>query len=60
MPHTTRLLALLALLLAGGCARWGADKFDVSRFRDPRASDIDKRLSAPMPERTGPSPFEAM
>lgn len=39
------LFAALVVLSAGGCASWDASKWDLSRYRDPRASDLDKRLS---------------
>lgn len=42
------LLIALACLLAGGCARMKMSKFDLSGLRDPRAADIDGRLSAPV------------
>lgn len=40
-----RLLLLAALLALPGCASWNADKWDLSRYRDPRAADIDARLT---------------
>ncbi|MCA9239968.1 MAG: hypothetical protein KDA37_07205 [Planctomycetales bacterium] len=43
---TSRLLLLAALMLSlPGCARWNTEKWDLSRFRDPRATDIDHRLT---------------
>jgi len=41
------LLFALACLLATGCARMNMSKFDLSGLRDPRAADIDGRLSSP-------------
>lgn len=34
------------LVLATGCGAWRMPKLDVNRFRDPRAVDIDDRLSS--------------
>lgn len=43
---TARLLLLTALLLGlPGCAPWKSEKWDLSRLRDPRAADIDHRLT---------------
>lgn len=42
------LLIALACLLVSGCARMKMSKFDLSGLRDPRAADIDGRLSAPL------------
>jgi hypothetical protein len=41
------LLALAACVANLGCAQWKGSKFDLSRLRDPRAVDIDGRLSGP-------------
>jgi hypothetical protein len=41
------LVALAACTASGGCAKWSRPKLDLSRWRDPRAVDIDGRLSAP-------------
>ncbi|TWT85310.1 hypothetical protein Pla123a_01170 [Posidoniimonas polymericola] len=48
MPARTLLilLPLVLLSLAVGCSSWNAEKWDPSRLRDPRAADIDHRLSA--------------
>ncbi|TWT32395.1 hypothetical protein KOR34_41580 [Posidoniimonas corsicana] len=44
-----RLLLILLLPALAGCSSWvpawNAEKWDVTRLRDPRASDIDRRLS---------------
>jgi len=37
-------------LACSGCAVWNPPKFDLNRFRDPRAIDIDDRLSSPPPK----------
>lgn len=54
MPAKILLLSLLMLSLQG-CASWDMSKLDPSRLRDPRATDLDRRLS----ERAEPvhSPF---
>ncbi|MGI9457413.1 MAG: hypothetical protein ACR2NU_12690 [Aeoliella sp.] len=44
-----RLLLVAALLSASGCAAWQVPTYDMSLLRDPRAVDIDGRLSAPQP-----------
>lgn len=44
-PLVARVLLAAALLGAGGCATWDAAKWDLTRYRDPRASDIDKRMT---------------
>jgi hypothetical protein len=38
---------MVLTLASGGCAKWKRPDFDLSRYRDPRAVDIDDRLSAP-------------
>lgn len=41
-----RLACLAALLgLLPGCAPWKAETWNLDRFRDDRARDIDSRLS---------------
>ena len=54
MKHRALLLALLAVALPG-CAAWDAEKLDLTKLRDPRAAELDRRLS----ERPEPvtSPF---
>jgi len=47
-----RLLLAACLLSAGGCAKWKTSTFDLNRLRDPRAIDIDGRLSSPSPVRS--------
>jgi hypothetical protein len=37
---------LSLVILAGGCAMWDRDRWDLSRYRDERALDIDQRLSS--------------
>lgn len=41
------LLLLLVALTCGGCAKWKRPEFSLNSLRDPRAVDIDDRLSAP-------------
>lgn len=43
------LFTLLAALTTSGCAAWNTDKWDLSRYRDPRAADIDQRLGGELP-----------
>ena len=44
------LLCVAALLVpAGGCALWDRSTWDLSKYRDERASDIDQRLSKTKP-----------
>jgi hypothetical protein len=44
------LAAIVALpILAGGCAMWDGDRWNLDRYRDERAVDIEQRL-----ERTEP------
>jgi hypothetical protein len=44
-------ISIAALLLFSGCApwnhqkTWNAEKWDLTRYRDPRAADIDRRLT---------------
>ena len=45
-------LLSICLLGASGCSSWKSPSFDLSHLRDPRATDIDGRLSAPVPVRT--------
>jgi hypothetical protein len=41
-----RILCLAALLTPlAGCALWKKETWDLNRFRDERARDIDSRLS---------------
>ena len=51
--HLLRLLYLCCmiemLVPAGGCAVWDRSRWDLSKYRDERASDIDKRLSDSKP-----------
>lgn len=47
--RTARIVLAACLLLASGCATWRTPTFDVNRLRDPRAVDIDQRLSTPQP-----------
>ena len=37
---------LLLVVMGSGCAMWGRDRWDLSRYRDDRAADIDQRLSS--------------
>lgn len=60
--HFTRRLGLLAALLlaiasAGGCKLWKWDMSDwnLEKYRDERATDIDHRLDKPLP--VSKSPF---
>ena len=47
MMRTVGLFLLALVLLApAGCARWNAERFDLSHLRDPRAADLDERLSS--------------
>lgn len=45
-PYLVLLLFALGVA-SSGCARWQRPLFDASRLRDPRAVDIDDRLSGP-------------
>lgn len=42
-----RLSIAACLLLASGCSSWRAPKFSLDGLRDPRAVDVDSRLSGP-------------
>ncbi|WP_425395071.1 hypothetical protein [Aeoliella sp.] len=42
-----RLSVAVCLLLASGCTSWKVPKLDMNRLRDPRAVDIDNRLTGP-------------
>lgn len=58
MPKRRLLaLALLAAAVGGtaGCTAWQTRNWDVSQLRDPRATALDRRLTAPVP--IGESPF---
>lgn len=33
----------------GGCAAWNADRWDLDRYRDQRAVDIESRLAREKP-----------
>ncbi len=44
-------LALLASSVAG-CAAWHVPRLDLNRYRDPRAVDIDDRMSSVPPAKT--------
>ena len=46
-----RFLAAMLLLLAstGGCAFWDRDRWNLDRYRDERAVDIDQRLDQAEP-----------
>lgn len=41
-----RVLCLAALASLPGCALWKAETWNLDRFRDERARDIDSRLSS--------------
>jgi hypothetical protein len=42
--------AILSLLaLAGGCTLWDNDRWDLDRYRDDRAVDIEQRLERKEP-----------
>ena len=62
LSHFTRRLGLLAALLlamasSSGCMLWNWNKADwnLERYRDERATDIDHRLDKPLP--VSKSPF---
>jgi len=44
--RTVAVAAILSLVLTSGCAMWDRDRWDLSRYRDERAVDIDQRLSS--------------
>jgi hypothetical protein len=39
----------LPLVFTGGCALFYKETWDISRYRDPRAADIDHRLDRSEP-----------
>jgi hypothetical protein len=41
--------AILMLLASAGCAMFERETWDLNRFRDERAVDIDGRLDSPAP-----------
>jgi len=49
--HSTRRAIVLAVGVVvvlgplGGCAMWNKDRWNLDRYRDERAVDIDQRLS---------------
>lgn len=51
------ILLALTLLTLPGCAAWDSQQWDLTRYRDPRAADIDRRL-AERPPVTG-NPFSS-
>jgi hypothetical protein len=53
--RTCCVAAILMLLVGNGCAMFDREKWDLNRYRDERAVDIEKRLDATTPE--VPNPF---
>jgi hypothetical protein len=50
LPRFLYLACLIAMLApVGGCALWDKSTWDLSKYRDERASDIDDRLSKSKP-----------
>lgn len=52
--HSNRRTLLVAVilslpLLGGGCALWDKDRWNLDRFRDERAVDIEQRLERDEP-----------
>jgi hypothetical protein len=42
-------MAAFLFLLAGGCAMFDRENWELNRYRDERAIDIDQRLEANTP-----------